>query len=92
MSKKIEIARKMLLDYIREQMTTKGITQEMLSKKTGFTQSNISRLLNAKYSPSIDNFLILCEAVNCYIFIIDKDADEDTAKAMRNRWGKVGKN
>jgi transcriptional regulator with XRE-family HTH domain len=92
MSKKIEAARKLLLNYIRQQMSEKSITQEMLAEKTGFTQSNISRMLNAKYSPSIDNFLILCEAVNCFVFIIDKDADEDAANSMRNRWGKVNSN
>jgi len=92
MSKKIEAARKLLLNYIRQQMSDKSITQEMLAEKTGFTQSNISRMLNAKYSPSIDNFLILCEAVNCFVFIIDKDADEDAANSMRNRWGKVNSN
>jgi len=92
MSKKIEAVRKLLLNYIRQQMSDKSITQEMLAEKTGFTQSNISRMLNSKYSPSIDNFLILCDAVNCYVFIIDKDSDEDAANSMQNRWGKVNSN
>lgn len=90
MSKKIETARRMLLDYIREQMEAKNITGVMLAEKTGFTTSNISRMLSAKYPPTLDNFLILCEAVNCFVFIIDKNADEDAAKLMRERWNRSG--
>jgi|LakMenEpi03Aug12_release.lakeMendotaPanAssembly.Ray.scaffolds.fasta_scaffold3284093_1 transcriptional regulator with XRE-family HTH domain len=89
---KIQIARKMLLDYLKEQIALKGITQDQLSQITGFTQSNISRMLSSKYSPSLDNFLKLCEAANVYVFIIDKEANEDTAQLMRERWGKINNN
>ncbi len=92
MSKKIETARKMLLDYLTDRIKEKGITQEDLAKKTGFTQSNISRMLNAKYPPTLDNLLTLCEAANCYIFVIDKEADDDLCETMRNRWGKASNN
>ncbi|MBA3664018.1 MAG: helix-turn-helix transcriptional regulator [Bacteroidetes bacterium] len=91
-SKKIETARKMLLDYLSKRIKEKEITQEELAKKTGFTQSNISRMLSAKFPPTLDNLLTLCEAANCYIFVIDKDADDDLCDTMRNRWGKVHKN
>ena len=84
MSEKIKTARKMLLAHIKEQ----GFTQAELAEKTGFTQSNISRMLNADFSPTLDNFIKLCEAANCYIFIIDKKADDDLCEMMRNRWNK----
>jgi transcriptional regulator with XRE-family HTH domain len=92
MSKKIEIARKMLLDYLKNTIEEKRITQEELSIKTGFKQSNISRILSAKYPPTLDNLLSLCDAANCYVFIIDKEADDDLCQLMRDRWGKVNKN
>lgn len=92
MSKKIETARKMLLDYLKEAIEEKGITQEELAIKTGFKQSNISRILSAKYPPTLDNLLSLCDAANCYVFIIDKEADDDLCQLMRDRWGKANKN
>lgn len=92
MSKKIETARKMLLDYLRERIDKQKLTQEYLSKKTGFTQSNISRMLSAKYPPTLDNLIILCEAANCYIFVIDKNAEDDLCTMMRDRWGKIQPN
>jgi transcriptional regulator with XRE-family HTH domain len=91
MSKKIETARKMLLDYLKKTIEEKRITQEELSIKTGFKQSNISRILSAKYPPTLDNLLTLCDAANCYVFIIDKEADDDLCQLMRDRW-KVNKN
>lgn len=82
----------MLLDYIRSRIEEKNLTQESLSIKTGFTQSNISRMLSAKYPPTLDNLLTLCEAADCYIFVIDKNADDDLCETMRNRWGKIQPN
>lgn len=78
----------MLLDYIKE----KTPDQQVLADKAGFERSNVNRMLNADYSPTLDNFLKLCEASSCYVFIIDKEADEDTATLMRERWGKENKN
>ena len=92
MNPKIETARKMLLDYIASQIKEKGLTQEYIAKKTGFTQSNVSRMLSAKYPPTLDNLLVLCEAANCYIFVIDKNANDELCETMRNRWGKINKN
>ena len=92
MNLKIETLRKMLLDYIASQIKEKGLTQDYIAKKTGFTQSNVSRMLSAKYSPTLDNLLVLCEAANCYIFIIDKNANDELCETMRNRWGKINKN
>jgi predicted transcriptional regulator len=60
---KIEAARRRLLDAIREHMDANNITQEDAAKKTGFIQSNIIRMLAGKFPPTLDNLLILCEAV-----------------------------
>jgi len=92
MTPKIEMARKMLLDYLKQQIEEKGYTQEYLANKTGFTQSNISRMLSAKYPPTLDNLIALADAANCYIFVIDKDSDDDLCEMMRNRWGKPSEN
>lgn len=92
MSEKIETARRMLLDYIRERIIEQGITHKMIADKNGWQESNVSRMLAAKYPPTLDNLLMLCEAANCFIFIIDKNADDDLCETMRNRWGKPSQN
>lgn len=44
-------------------MTANNITQEEVAQKSGFIQSNISRMLAGKFAPTLDNLLILCDAV-----------------------------
>ena len=69
---KIQTARKMLLDYLKEQIALKGLSQYQISELTGFTQGNISRLLKSKYSPSLDNFIKICNAIGVDITLNDK--------------------
>lgn len=92
MSKKIETARKMLLDHVREVAEANGLSQQDLADKAGFERANVSRMLSGKFPPTLDNFIKLCEAAGCYLFIIDKEADDELCETMRNRWGKVSKN
>lgn len=89
---KYQEARRMLCRYIVNVAKEKGITQEQIAEKTGFTQSNISRMLAGRYSPSLENFIRLAEAVDTYFFVIDKTADSDLTETMRNRWGKIETN
>jgi transcriptional regulator with XRE-family HTH domain len=83
-------ARKVLLDFVASTAQEKGITQEEIARRTGFTQSNVSRMLSGRYPPSLDNFMKLCEAVDLYIFIEPKSSDSDLATLMRNRHRRKG--
>lgn len=87
-----KLARKMLLDYIRAQAREKGISHNELARRSGLIQSNVTRMLAGKYSPTLDNLIRLAEAANCHLFVIDKEADDDLCETMRTRWGKPSKN
>jgi transcriptional regulator with XRE-family HTH domain len=89
---KYKKSRKLLLDYLRQTAREKGITHLSIAEKTGFTANNVSRMLQGRYSPTLDNFIRLAESVNCYFFIIDKEADDDLVEIMKNRWGAVKEN
>lgn len=86
MDEKIKTARQMLLDYARQQMEAKNLTQQMVANRLGWHQQTVQRMLSGKFSPKLDHFLMLCEAVDCYMFVIDKNANDDTAELMRKRW------
>ena len=92
MNQKIETARRMILDHIKERLAAQGITHKMVAEKNGWQESNVSRMLNAKYAPTLDYLIMLCEAANCFIFVIDKNADDELCELMRNRWGKPSEN
>lgn len=80
MKEKYTRARKMLMEYLRATALEKGITHAQIAEQTGFSPNNVSRMLMGHYSPSLDNFLRLAEAVNVYFFIIDKDEDDELVK------------
>lgn len=79
-------ARRMLCQYLKDQAVGKGISTYKLAELTGFDQPNIHRILSGKYSPTLDTFMVIARALDCYIFIFDKNADDDTVEMMRNRW------
>jgi len=83
-------ARRMLCQYLKDQAAEKGISTYKLAEMTGFDQPNIHRILSGKYPPTLDTFMVLARALDCYIFIIDKNADDDTAEQMRMRWRRAG--
>lgn len=90
---KYQQARIMLCQYLYDVAKEKGISHDKIAEITGFTRTNVSRMLSGKYSPSIDNFLKLADAIGVYFFIIDKDdEDAELVEMMKNRWGKIEPN
>lgn len=89
---KYQEARRMLCQYLYKLAKEKGITHDMIAERTGFDRSNISRMLAAKYSPTLDNFIKLAEAVDAYFFVIDREANDDLVQTMKDRWGETFNN
>jgi len=101
MTNKHKEASKLLLDFIRNEADRQGISQEELGRRVGIImekdlpvkQEAISRIFANKYSPSLDMFLALCESVNCFVFLSQKDNENDkTVELMKNRLGQNNKN
>lgn len=83
---KITEARKMLCHYLASLAKEKGLTTYQIAEMTGFKQPNVHRMLSGRYAPSLDNFIKLCDAIQTYIFIIDKNSTDDLSELMRKRW------
>ena len=89
MNEKIIEARKMLCRYLVNVAKEKGISQYEIAAKTGFLQSNVNRMLQGRYAPTLDNFIRLAEAVGVYFFVIDKEnPDDELVETMKKRWSK----
>ena len=56
--------RKRLLAQVKECAERRNVTQEQIAEVTGFTQSNVARILSARYSPTLDNFLKITTALD----------------------------
>lgn len=68
-----EEKRKKLCAKIQNHANENELTHEDISERTGFQRSNISRMLGGKYSPTLDNFLNLCNAVSLEIKLVKKN-------------------
>ena len=58
---------KEIIDRIKDQMKMKEFTQEKLAHCLGLKQYNISRMLEGKPFPSIDQLILIAANLNCSI-------------------------
>lgn len=58
---------KEIIDRIKSQMKMKSFTQEKLAHCLGLKQYNISRMLEGKPFPSIDQLLLIAANLDCSI-------------------------
>lgn len=61
------------VEEINLHMAKNGITQVELAKRTGMIQSGISRILSFQYTPKFSTIILILEALNLEIKIVDKD-------------------
>lgn len=64
-----ELARKMLIEFVKQSAIERGITQAEIAALTGLKQSNIARVLSSRYSPTLDTFLKIAGALDLHIDI-----------------------
>lgn len=85
-NEKYAAARVVLCRHLKKMAAEKGITHEQIAERTGFLREHVSRMLSGKFAPKLDNFLKIAEAIGCYFFISDKEADDDLSELMRKRY------
>jgi len=66
-NEKFAEAGRMLLRFLHQEAKNKGITQEQIAERSGFIKSNVNRMLNYRYSPTLENFLILADSIGIRI-------------------------
>ena len=55
---------------IKELRERKGLTQTQLAEKTGYSQSNIWRIENGKYSVGLDILAVIARALDAMVELI----------------------
>ena len=72
-----------IIGRIKDQMKMKNYTQEKLAQCLGLKQYNISRMLEGKPFPSIDQLNAICENLDCslqYLLGIRNETYTDMSK------------
>lgn len=85
-------ARTMIAGFITNRRKELKITQEELAEKTGLGIATIKRFEAGKFWINIKTLLIICNSLQMFFFLEEKDSEKELAKMMKERWGKISKN
>jgi hypothetical protein len=91
MKKVVIEARIMLCEYLNEMFHSSGADISSLNYHPP-QRDTILSILSSQKNPSLEEFISIAQSLNCYIFIIDKDKDDNLVKVMKDRWGKTSTN
>ena len=70
----------------------KGISQDLIAERTGYTQSNISRFFSLRYCPKLSVFLNIANAVGVNFFFEDREnTDIDYNRLMEEAMTELGR-
>ena len=68
-------ARRQVGAYLSEILKQRGWTKTFLSKKSGLTREQINWMLDGSREYTIDTFLVVIQAMDCYFFLADKEGE-----------------
>jgi len=84
--KQLNESRKKIAGFLKKRREELGITQAVISEKTGLGIQTIKRMEDAKFWPGLKQYLIVCEALHLFPAIAEMEADEPIAEALRQNW------
>ena len=82
---------KMLLLLLKKIAQQKHITNMLIAERTGMKQSNVNRMLNAKFPPTLVNFMALAKAIGVNFFFEDQEGTSDLNKAFEDAMTELGR-
>ena len=87
-----EQAWRLLVVLLQLTAAEKGIKQEQLAERTGYTQSNISRVFSLRYCPKLSVFINLANAIGVNFFFEDREnLDIDYNRLVEEAMDKLGR-
>ena len=80
-----------LVQLLKEIAAQKGISHEEIAKRTGTSQTNITRIFGLRYRPRLDIFLNIANAIGVNLFLEDVESKTDLNKAMEKAMEQLGR-
>ena len=85
---KIEVlneARQQVGIYLSDILKQRGWTRTLLAEKSGLTREQIKWILAGERSYTIDSFLKVVRALDCYFFLSSKDGEHLNPEHMQKK-------
>ncbi len=90
--KVVEAAQKMLLQFLRSTAKQKNISINEIVERTGLKQSYVSRVLTNEANVTLKTYITIAAALDCYLFLEDKNANTENTEFMEKRFGDISEN
>ncbi|MFA6973982.1 MAG: helix-turn-helix transcriptional regulator [Parcubacteria group bacterium] len=71
-AEKVKVMRAEYLQMLKQIAVDRGISQAAIAKHTGLKPSNVSRMLDGKYSCNLDNLIKVADAIGVKVTISNK--------------------
>jgi hypothetical protein len=71
-SEKLILARKVIADFVSKRQNLLSLSDQQICDIAHISLAQLSSIKSGE-SYSIDDFFIICECLNCYFFLIDKE-------------------
>ena len=84
------LSNKLLSEIVTAKRKSLGMSQAQLSEETNINRSLISRLEKADYTPSVDQLLALCEALEFDMSVVMENDASETASIARKKIAVAG--
>lgn len=81
----ISQVRQLIGQWVAEFRKQKGLTQAQLAKELGVSYPTVSKIESGKWL-SIEMLIRLSVHLDFYLFLLEKDSNDELAVMMRNRW------
>ena len=79
-------ARKMIAGFIRNRRIELKMSQEELAERTRLGIATIKRFEAGKFWINLKTLLIICNALDLYFFLEEKDSEKELAEMMKYRF------
>ena len=77
--------RRIIGSWIKDFRKQKKLTQIQLANLLGITEGTVCKIENGKWL-SLEMLIKLSINLDFYIFLLEKNSDDDLVEIMRNRW------
>ncbi len=82
---------KVLVLLLAEITKEKGISQNDIAELTGLKQSNISRMFNLQYCPTLRNFISIANSIKVNFFFEDQENKTDLSVLFEKAMAEMGR-
>lgn len=82
---------KLLVLILRKIAESKGVSQQEIANRTGMLRTNVNRVFQLKYCPTLSTFVDIANAIGVNFFFEDKESKTDLSEIFEAAMTELGR-